>query len=332
MQYVPPIGGASNDSYIDGNPSIGIEGSAVPAAAIEHPQREILAVLSAAGVTASNSDLGQLAKAILKIVQTSQSLVATATGTANAITATFSPAIATLTNGMTVMVRAAAANTGAVTFTPAPGVLTGVEVVKGSNAALVAGDVAGAGHWLEMQYDTALTKWVLLNPAKGVNVSTTDATKQPLDATLTELAALVTSADKMIYATGADTFALTTLTAFARTLLDDPDAATALTTLGVVGGATYSMGASGNIKFPSWLGGLIIQWTKTAVIGANSSVTVSFPTTFPGSVFAVFCTPDSPSAGEASAIGCVSSTTSSAVINNGNTENNEGAYILAFGN
>lgn len=55
--------------------------------------------------------------------------------------------------------------------------------------------------------------------------------KQPLDATLTALAALATVADRMIYATGADAFATTPLTAFARTLLDDADAATARATL-----------------------------------------------------------------------------------------------------
>ncbi|QGZ31489.1 gp53-like domain-containing protein [Stutzerimonas stutzeri] len=56
--------------------------------------------------------------------------------------------------------------------------------------------------------------------------------KQPKDQTLTALAGLVTAANQLIYATGADAFATTNLTAFARTLLDDVDAATALATLG----------------------------------------------------------------------------------------------------
>lgn len=55
---------------------------------------------------------------------------------------------------------------------------------------------------------------------------------QPLDATLTALAAVVTAANKLIYATGSDAFATTDLSAFIRTLLDDTDAATALATLG----------------------------------------------------------------------------------------------------
>lgn len=57
--------------------------------------------------------------------------------------------------------------------------------------------------------------------------------KQPLDATLTALAGVATAADKLIYATGADTFATTTLTAFIRTVLDDATASDVLTTLGM---------------------------------------------------------------------------------------------------
>ncbi|WP_242672098.1 pyocin knob domain-containing protein [Stutzerimonas kirkiae] len=56
--------------------------------------------------------------------------------------------------------------------------------------------------------------------------------KQPLDDTLTALAGLNTAANQMIYTTGADKFALTPLTAFMRTLLDDVDEATARATLG----------------------------------------------------------------------------------------------------
>ena len=55
---------------------------------------------------------------------------------------------------------------------------------------------------------------------------------QVQDETLTALAGLTTSADKLIYATGADAFAMTALTPFARTLLDDADAVTARATLG----------------------------------------------------------------------------------------------------
>lgn len=88
---------------------------------------------------------------------------AVAGGTADAITADFTPNV-TLTNGTTVIVRASAANT---TTTPtfAPDGLTAKTIVKGNNLPLAAGDIAGAGHWLVMNFDTVLDKWVLQNPA-----------------------------------------------------------------------------------------------------------------------------------------------------------------------
>jgi len=64
------------------------------------------------------------------------------------------------------------------------------------------------------------------------------ADKQTADPTLTALAAITTAADKLIYATGSDTFNTTSLTPFARSLLDDADATAARTTLGISGSSS----------------------------------------------------------------------------------------------
>ena len=56
---------------------------------------------------------------------------------------------------------------------------------------------------------------------------------QPLDATLTAMAGVTVAADKLMYATGADAFTTTSLTAAGRAILDDADAAAQRTTLGL---------------------------------------------------------------------------------------------------
>jgi hypothetical protein len=76
-----------------------------------------------------------------------------------------------------------------------------------------------------------------LGLAIGTNV-------QAYDAGLQSIAGLTTAADRMIYTTASDTYAVTTLTAAGRAILDDADAAAQRTTLGLTALATTTPGTN----------------------------------------------------------------------------------------
>jgi hypothetical protein len=86
------------------------------------------------------------------------------------------------------------------------------------------------------------------------------STYQPLDAGLTSISGLTTAADKMIYTTASDTYAVADLTSAGRALLDDSDASAQRTTLGLGTAAT-----SASTDFLA----------STAVINDLSDVTIS---------------------------------------------------------
>lgn len=77
------------------------------------------------------------------------------------------------------------------------------------------------------------------DPNFAASMTTALAGKQPLDASLSSIAGLTVIADRFLYSTGADTFALGTITAAGRALLDDASAADQLTTLGALPAATF---------------------------------------------------------------------------------------------
>ena len=89
--------------------------------------------------------------------------------------------------------------------------------------------------------DHSATHYTAANPQVDGHFSGVDTAlgnKQPLDAGLTSISGLTTAADKMIYTTGSDTYAVADLTSAGRALLDDADAAAQRTTLGLGTAAT----------------------------------------------------------------------------------------------
>ena len=160
-----------------GYPTAGNPGTGTPATKpgpywYHQITEELMAIITAAGITPAQGTLTQLASAI----QSGKLFSSAASGTADALTASFVPVVASLINGMSLFVRAGSANaTTTPTFTPASGAIAAKQIVKGAGAALAAGDIAGGGHWIELQYDLTLDKWVLLNPANGVSPASQQA-------------------------------------------------------------------------------------------------------------------------------------------------------------
>lgn len=104
---------------------------------------------------------------------------------------------------------------------------------------------------------------------------------QAYDAGLASIAGLVTAADQMIYTTALDTYATTSLTAFARTILDDANQAAVQTTLALVPGtdvqaydATLAALATYNTN------GFVVQtaadtFAGRTITGTASEITIS---------------------------------------------------------
>lgn len=144
MKYNAPFGSLDPDaSFNDEVPEEGTEGSIVPAAAIEQPQREIVAVIEAAGLDPDAADLTQLSQAIaamiaagvqpntMPVVQKAAAYTAVAGDKSKVIEATAGAwplgfdAAATLGNGWWCAVRNSGA--GAITLDP-----DGAELVDGA--------------------------------------------------------------------------------------------------------------------------------------------------------------------------------------------------------
>ncbi len=96
-------------------------------------------------------------------------------------------------------------------------------------------------------------------------LDTLDGGKQDLDATLTALAALGTAADKIVYTTGVDTWAETTLSTLARGLLDDGNQTSMQTTIGVLVGSDVQAYAA---NLDDWSGEAVADYYTSSEVDA----------------------------------------------------------------
>lgn len=208
---------------------------------------ELRSMIVAGGLTPDRVTLDQLSRA----VQSGKYRASPAGGTADAITGSYTPAITALVDGLLLYVRAGTANTTTTpSYTPESGTITAKTIVKGNGLALAAGDIAGAGHWIALQYDATLDKWVLMNPASGPYGYATTAEAQGM-----------TVANRSI---------------------------TPATLAAALKGANQSLVSEGYQKLPGGL--ILqwgqFTWTRTSA----GTMTVNFPISFPNAVLQVALT------------------------------------------
>lgn len=116
------------------------------------------------------------------------------------------------------------------------------------------------------------------------NIQTQLGNKQPLDATLTALAALTTAADRFIYFTGSDVPVTGIVTSFARSILDDINGNEVLGTLSGISSGQLSLGGFGTAdsgKIPKFGndGSLTVSDKLYINNGSGGYVTIQYPYT-----------------------------------------------------
>ena len=145
-------------------------GTSSPYAALSVVGETVSSYFTATSTTATSTFAGAFTITGPTTVQNRLNVANTVGGTVDAITATFLPAFTALTDKTKVTVRATGANT-LTTPSFAPDGLTAKTIVKENLVALVAGDIAGAGHEIDLIYNSTADKWVLLNPKATVPLS-----------------------------------------------------------------------------------------------------------------------------------------------------------------
>jgi microcystin-dependent protein len=157
MKYQAPYGVLDpNAGYVNGDPSIGRQGSIPPAAAFEEPMREIVQCITGTGLTPTDADLTQLWQA-MQIAPWVQEY-APDTGSANVYSAAINPAPTQHYIGMMVSVKIANDNSGPSTLN-----INGLgahAIKRATGAALNAGDLK-TGQIARFIFDG--TNWQIIN-------------------------------------------------------------------------------------------------------------------------------------------------------------------------
>ncbi|SCZ28131.1 MULTISPECIES: gp53-like domain-containing protein [Burkholderia] len=148
----------STDGFFhDGNPATGALGTFLAALWHNAVQEELIAPITAAGLTLDPNNNGQLLAAILALIESKTGNYGLDTGAVNSYVTALTPAVTAYVNGLQVKFRAAHSNTGQSTLNAGAGV---VPLLRDDGTPLQAGDVP-ANAIVGATYDAAAAAFLL---------------------------------------------------------------------------------------------------------------------------------------------------------------------------
>ena len=146
MQYVQPYGISDPDApYINGDPSIARQGSIPPAAAFEHPMRELVHIITDSLITPDSGDLEQCAKGM----RSQRMNYVEDTGSVNTLSVALSPPLGFYSIGLPIRVKVANTCTGPSTIDAGAG---RVPIRRPDGSDTASGDLVAFG-LAELVYD-----------------------------------------------------------------------------------------------------------------------------------------------------------------------------------
>lgn len=165
--------GAGKDGFRNGNLLTAVQATEFDADWCNAVQEELAAIVEAAGLAVNPANNAQILEAVQRLIDAQSGNYALDTGAANAYVVALNPAIGAYGDGVTVRVKAVAANTGASTLNAGGGVKA---LTDHKGTALVAADIP-AGSVFEAIFIAADNRFVItsLVPSQALSRTAADA-------------------------------------------------------------------------------------------------------------------------------------------------------------
>lgn len=156
----------ANASYVNGDPSTGTEGSYIPCEAVEHPLRELLKIITSAGITPDVAVLEQVAEGVARYASLARYGTGGGTGNAQTVTKIGNAVVPkAYFDGLEVIWNPVAVNNGAATL--APFSLAAKPIVDVAGNPLTGGELQPP---CVARYNLAADKFILM-PWSGLQFS-----------------------------------------------------------------------------------------------------------------------------------------------------------------